>query len=72
MPLSDSEFTAAEMREMEEAAAEAYGHSPHEKARRMPKGSYLAALKLTVEHNDLDAVAVIAGISRERLRGIIG
>jgi len=71
MGLSDIEFTPAEMREMEKAMAESFRRKPHEKARRLPSGADLAALKRMTERNSPDAVAVIAGITAEQLRRIV-
>jgi len=71
MGLSDIEFTPAEMRELEKAAEESFRRRPHEKARRMPKGAHLVALKQMAKQNDLNAVAVIAGITPQQLQRIV-
>ena len=71
MGLSDIEFTPAEMREMEEAAAESFHRKPREKAVRLPKGTDLAALKQMMEHANPDAVAVILGITVKQLQSIV-
>ena len=71
MGLSDIKFTPAEMQEMEKAAEESFRRKPREKAVRLPKGTELAALKRMAEHSNLEAVAVITGLTLEQLRSIV-
>ncbi len=72
MSLSDFEFTPAEMREFAEAAEELLHRRSYKAAKRTPKGTDLAALKLMVKHGqNPDVVAVIAGITPEQFQRII-
>jgi len=72
MGLSDIQFTAEEMREMEEAAEESRRRKTHEKAVMPPKDSQLVALKLMADNGRPEAVAAIAGIPVEELRRLVG
>ena len=71
MGLSAINFTAAEMREMEEAAEESFRRRPYAKSSKPLQGAYLATLKRMMKHGNPTTIAVIAGVTLEELQRIV-
>ena len=70
--MSDIKFTPEEMQEFVEAADENFRRRPFKESKRAPKLKDVEALKIMVHHTqNPEAMAVIAGIGRDRLQGII-
>jgi len=70
--MSDIKFTTEEMREFLEEADENYRRRPFKETKRGPKTKDVAALKIMVHHTqNPEAMAIIAGIDREQLQGML-
>ena len=70
--MSGIKFTPEEMREFIEEAEENYRRRSFKDSKRAPKPKDVPALKIMVHHTqNPEAMAVIAGIDREDLQGMI-